>query len=380
MISALKRAYANFRGFDLTHSAVPPMEGPLRPNTMLDEIPVSLALEGIDNLVPFGGAMVCTSGKRLISLACGAGATGLGPALTVTNTVEYPSEIACLASDGEGALAIGLDGTGMIIRGGRHDGRRIDHLGGHAFSCPTSAIFVDPDTLAVTNGSSSFRAADWKKDLMSQGQTGSVWLVDLAATGTAPAATLLAAGLAYPAGIALKHDGGFFVSEAWRHRIVSISRAGGAVTIVLEDLPAYPGRIDRAGNGGYWLALFAPRNPMVEFVLQEAEYRQRMMETIEPEYWIAPNLAPSKSYLQPIQGGARKMLNRLKPWSPSWSYGLICQCDSAMKPRRSLHSRADGHVHGITTACEWGGTLFIGAKGSGVIVAAPIFNTGGLNA
>ena len=38
---------------------------------------------------------------------------------------------------------------------------------------------------------------------------------------------------------------------------------------VLSDLPAYPGRIAPARDGGFWLALFAPRNQLVEFVLRE---------------------------------------------------------------------------------------------------------------
>ena len=374
MIAALKKAYANFRGFDLTHSAVPPMEGPLRPNTRLDAMPIALALDGVDNFARFGEAFICSSGTRLITLS----RSGQGQAskLTVAEEADQPAPIACLASDGQGALAIGLDGRGIVIRGGRHDGRTIDTLAGLAFVCPTAALFVDPDTLVVANGSSSHRAADWKRDLMSQGSTGSVWIIDLSATGNG-AATRLAEDLAWPSGIAAKRDGGVFVSEAWRHRVLSVDRKGGAPSVVLEDLPAYPGRIEAAMAGGFWLALFAPRNPMVEFVLLEKEYRHRMMETIDPEFWIAPNLAPSKSYLQPIQGGARKMLNRLKPWSPSWSYGLVCYCDGAMRPRWSLHSRADGHVHGITSLCEWDGTLFAGAKGTGVVVAAPILETNG---
>ncbi|MFC3075043.1 hypothetical protein [Shinella pollutisoli] len=371
MIAALKKAYANFRGFDLTHSAVPPMEGPLRPNTRLDAMPVALALDGIDNLVRFGEVMMCSSGMRLITLS------RAGQTLNAVEAAEQPAPISCLASDGSDALAVGLDGSGIVIRGGKHDGRTIDRLGDAAFSCPTSALFVDPDTLVVANGSSRHNAADWKRDLMSQGSTGSVWIVDLAATGGA-AVTRLAENLAWPSGISLKRDGSFFVSEAWRHRVLSIERKGGAPSVALADLPAYPGRIETAMAGGFWLALFAPRNPMVEFVLLEKEYRRRMMETIDPEYWIAPNLAPSKSYLQPIQGGARKMLNRLKPWSPTWSYGLVCYCDAGMRPRWSMHSRADGHVHGITTLCEWDGTLFAGAKGSGVVVVAPILETDGL--
>jgi hypothetical protein len=40
-----------------------------------------------------------------------------------------------------------------------------------------------------------------------------------------------------------------------------------------------------------------------------------------------------------------------------------------MQPQRSLHSRADGDVHGVTSMCEAGGRLLVGARGSGKIVA-----------
>ena len=40
MMEALKRLYAGFRGFDEAGSAVPMMDGPLKPNTALDEAPV----------------------------------------------------------------------------------------------------------------------------------------------------------------------------------------------------------------------------------------------------------------------------------------------------------------------------------------------------
>ena len=86
-------------------------------------------------------------------------------------------------------------------------------------------------------------------------------------------------------------------------------------------------------DGGFWLALFAPRNQLVEFVLREDKYRRRMIDGVDPAYWIAPALASGESFLEPIQGGARKKLNRLKPWSPSWSYGLVARCDAAMRPQ-----------------------------------------------
>ena len=103
---------------------------------------------------------------------------------------------------------------------------------------------------------------------------------------------------------------------------------GGALDIALPGLPAYPGRMRPRSDGGFWLAMFAPRNPLVEFVLKEDDYRRRMTETIDPEYWIAPSLLAGRSFLEPIQGGTRKKLNMLKPWAPMWSGGLVAKCDS----------------------------------------------------
>ena len=46
MIAALKRAYAAFRGFDDETGSAPMMDGPLRPNALLDAAPVALSLAG----------------------------------------------------------------------------------------------------------------------------------------------------------------------------------------------------------------------------------------------------------------------------------------------------------------------------------------------
>jgi hypothetical protein len=208
--------------------------------------------------------------------------------------------------------------------------------------------------------------ADWKRDLMNRGSSGSVWRFPLESGGK-PA--LLARDLAFPYGLAAGPGGSLLVSEAWRHRVIAIDPAAAKPPrTVLLDLPAYPARIVPDADG-YWLALFAPRNQLVEFVLREEGYRRKMISGIDPAYWIAPALSSGVSFLEPIQGGARKKLNMLKPWSPSWSYGLVLRCDSAMRPTTSFHSRADGSIHGVTSLAEYADTLFVGAKGSGVVVA-----------
>ena len=60
------------------------------------------------------------------------------------------------------------------------------------------------------------------------------------------------------------------VSESWRSALTRISPgAGGRSEPVLESLPAYPSRLSRGADNAIWLALFAPRSQLVEFVLSE---------------------------------------------------------------------------------------------------------------
>jgi hypothetical protein len=210
---------------------------------------------------------------------------------------------------------------------------------------------------------------------MERGATGSLWLIDLSKPEAT--ATPLCKNLAFPTGLARAGEGRLFVSEAWRHRILAFEKEGKSQPEpILSDLPAYPGRIAPARDGGFWLALFAPRNQLVEFVLREDDYRRRMIDTVDPNFWIAPALSSGASFLEPIQGGARKKLNMLKPWSPSWSYGLVARCGPTMRPLRSFHSRADGAIHGVTSCCEFNDTLYVAAKGAGRIVAVNLANTG----
>jgi hypothetical protein len=363
MISTLKRAYAEFRGFDTDGRAILPMEGPLKPNTALDDATVALALPDVDNLVAVSGGLVCSAGTELLTLELRADPARKIPGLAIAARQTLAGPISAMGSDGGDALAIGIDGEGVTILGGRHDGRTIREAGGTALRCPTAVLFVGADILIVANGSDMVRAADWKRDLMGRGRSGSVWRIDLASGE----ATSVARDLAFPSGLAASGNA-ILVSEAWRHRVLAFGGGNADPEIWLEDLPAYPGRIVPA-SGGFWLSLFAPRNALVEFVLTEDEYRKEMIETIDPAYWIAPALMSGRSFLEPIQGGARKKLNMLKPWSPSWSYGLVSLCDERMRPLSSWHSRADGRVHGVTSLAERDGLLFVGAKGAGAIVA-----------
>lgn len=357
MIAAIWKAWANFRGFDLTGSTVPPMDGPLRPNAKLDAMPVLMELDDVDNLTAAHDGIFCSSGNDLLTFSMTSDASQLQ--LSARCPMDGP--VTSIAALGE-SLAIAVEGRGILLEGAGTASRPLT-IEGLNPSCVTAMAFADPTTLFVAVGSDRHAASEWKRDLMTKSASGSVWRIE---TGSGRAERLVG-GLEFAAGLALSGKD-IFVAEAWRHRVLALT-GGSQPRIALAALPAYPGRMTPSASGGFWLAMFAPRNPLVEFVLKEDEYRRRMVDTIEPAYWIAPALVTGKSFLEPIQGGARKKLNMLKPWSPTWSTGLVVRCDDRMAMLRSYQSRADGGVHGVMSLCETGGRLIAGARGSGKIVA-----------
>ena len=90
MIAALKRAYAAFRGFDDETGSAPMMDGPLRPNALLDAAPVALSLADVDNLTQHRGALLCSSGSRVSAAhAAGEGSLAASDARAFEHAVTF---------------------------------------------------------------------------------------------------------------------------------------------------------------------------------------------------------------------------------------------------------------------------------------------------
>jgi hypothetical protein len=357
MFGAFAGVLDRFRGGGEAAVTVPPMDGALRPNSRIENAPLIHSAKAPDNLVLHEGVVIFSSGTLLFEM----GETGGAPTLKD----ELTSEITCLASHPSGMLAIGLAEGRIVIRGGMHHGAIISSVGDRPVVCTTAATFGDADTLFICLGSQRFAAAEWKKDLMSKNASGSVWRVEMRTLE----ATCLADGLAYPYGIAVEGRGGIVVSESWRHQLIVLMPQGRPRTL-FDDLPGYPSRLTRdPGHVDFWLAVFAPRTQLIEFVLREDDYRGQMMEEIDPEYWIAPSLHHPRSFLEPVQGGAVKQHGELKPWAPSKSYGLVIRLDGAFQPIESFHSRANGTRHGVTSCLLQGTSLIVASKGGDAIVA-----------
>ncbi len=359
--ATLRRAFDRFAGgrgdFSIT---VPVMDGALKPNDYLERAASLAAVEDADNLVIVGEELLTSSGSRVLRL-------GAGGQRSVHS--EHGAPISCLAASKGGALAIGLDGLGVKIVGGRHDGARVDRFEGSILGCPTAALFLDEDVLVVCNGSTDFPAIRWNYDLVHLGRSGSVARIDLSTGDT----LVLAAGLHFPAGVCAREDtGDLLITEAWRHRLVALDTdCPSEPREILAELPAYPARICRSAAGGYWLSFFAARSQLQEFVLREQRFRRRMIAEVDPAFWIAPALSSGRSFKEPLQAGGVIRLGIHKPWAPTRSYGLVARLGADLEPLWAAHSRADGRRHGITSLAEIDGDLIMTSKGKGEVIRIP---------
>jgi hypothetical protein len=335
-----------FRGEAVT---IPPMDGAFRPNTRLDEAPLLAALTEADNLVSTDGKLFASSGNAIVSIEPGA-----EPVVAET----FPIPVTALAVSPSGERVVALE-SGKLFIGGREAALP------SAIDCITALAFGQDGTLWLTNGSADHAPSVWAADLMGKGASGSLWKRE-----PGGAFGQVAGGLAFPFGVLADGDG-VVVSESWRHRLLSFDSAGNRKTII-DHLPGYPARLSPASGGGAWLSVFAPRNRLVEFVLQEDDYRRDMLAEVPRDQWIAPALASRRSFLEPLQCGAIKTMGVHKPWSPSRSYGMVVRLDARLQPVSSLHSRADGTRHGICSAIEHDGRLVVAAKGGDCLVAVDL--------
>ncbi len=321
---------------------IPPMDGALKPNTSLDDGEVMAAALAPDNLAIHHGVPIYSSHGEIRQL---------GRHLSVLETC--PADVSALAVAEDGTLAVALDDGSLRIGQRTVDG----------FNCITGLAFHS-GKLFVTNGSDHFRPSQWVRDLMNRNAAGSLWEVN-ASTGQR---RLLAGGLGFANGVAVDVENDrLIISESWRHRLAAIPLSGGHVAEGLRRLPAYPARISTVA-GGFVLALFAPLNRLVEFVLQERRYRADMMREIDSRYWIAPTLSPPDSFLEPLQNGSVRSMGVHKPWSPTRSYGLVATLDRRLQPVASFHSRANGRFHGVTSAIAFEGAILAASKGGNHII------------
>jgi hypothetical protein len=345
-------------------NAIPPLDGALSPNDRLDGCTIiGEALPDVDDMVPAGdGGVYVSAGRRVLKLS--------GRDLAERRLVaEFEGDAGGLALHPDGRLLVCVAGRGLAaVDPARPDPRWLDSVEGRALTGLLSVAVAPDGRIFAVEGSTGRTPDQWRHDLMEKRQNGRL----VACGPTLKDAQVLLRDLPYPYGIAVSADGrSLWLTESWAHRLSRFpltSNGLGQGEIVAGNLPGYPARLHPDGHGGFFLGLFARRTHLIEFVLKEDDFREEMMRTMAPNYWIAPALAGGQDCLEPMQIGGVKALGIQKPWAPPRSYGLLVHLDGEGEATDSLHSRAGGRFHGVTGACRVPQGVAIAARGTGCLL------------
>ncbi len=347
MIPALEDFLDRVLGRGDAAITVPPFDGALKPNQLLESAEVLAEFAEPEDLAVIGGALYLADGLTLRRLE--------GSSSREVRRFDRPITAICGLPGGR--LAVALDGTEIRIFPtveGSDEGKRI---AGDLHA--VNALTADADgSLLATDGSANEPYGGWVRDLLNRGRSGRL----LAVNTETGAIKVRASGLQFAFGAASVGND-VLVSESWKHRLLAVA-PNGSIRTALDQLPVYPSRIVPASDGGFWLTAFIARTQLIEFILRESGYRKRMMREVPPEFWVAPRLRSGASFREPMQGAHLKTMGVVKPWAPPRSYGLVIRLASDFSPLFSFHSRVDGENHGVTAVAELDGALYVLAKGS----------------
>jgi hypothetical protein len=356
VIAALRGFAERFLGRGDATITVPSFDGALKPNQILEKAEIVGQFDAPEDLATDGKALYLADGAALLRLD--------GSAATEVRRFDRTVTALCCLPDG--GIAVALDGREVQVFATPTASSATATVSDPSFHAINALAPGPQGSLIATDGSTARPYPQWAHDLMERGRTGRVLSIDIAGGRV----RTIASGLHYAFGVCAAGDS-LLVSESWRHRLIAIA-PDGSQRSVLDNLPVYPSRLSRAASGGFWLTAFAARTQLVEFVLRENAYRRRMMNEIDPAYWIAPKLKSGQSFLEPMQGAHIKTMGVVKPWAPPRSYGLVIRLNAEGKPLYALHSRVDGVNHGVVAAVEMGGSLYAIAKGPGRLLRIPL--------
>ena len=324
------------------------LEGVLGPNTLLDDaagvkVDDPQALCAVDDTL-----LLFSAGNAVLALSRWDGEP------QPWGRFDRPVTALCASPGGD--VGIGLADGSFIVR--NRAGQPIEGWGQPAdVGSISDCIFVTEDEIAIVDngyrsGEDILSLAPW--DETSRGQ--------IVAIRRGGSSRQLATGLHCPMGVARDVHGELIVSLLERACVVDLSGK-----VRQSGFPAYLGRIRNSG-AGYLLSCLSRRDPLIEFLKTEKDFVAEMKAGIDPQHWISPRANPEFSHDFPIELGATRLFGEIKPWAPSFSYGLVIATDQTLVPTGSAHSRANGARHAISDAVSWNGGVIAVSRASGELL------------
>ncbi|WKW11427.1 SMP-30/gluconolactonase/LRE family protein [Pseudogemmatithrix spongiicola] len=156
--------------------------------------------------------------------------------------------------------------------------------------------------------------------------------------------SVIAAGLVFPNGLAVTHDGtGVLVNEMGNYRVLRIERDGvarGAIEAVVTDLPGFPDNLTRGRDGRYWIALVSPRNGLADWMSDKPMFRKMLL----------------------------RLPRMIRPGPVH--YGHVIAIDSTWRVLADLQDPS-GRLESLTHALETPGALWLGSLSAPVAGRVP---------
>lgn len=325
------------------------LEGVLGPNGRLDEAK-GLRVDAPEALaISADGRLLFSSGGRVMTLRDWQGEHEIWASFDAPVTALCCSRGGLVAVGLEsGAVAV-LDAGGKPVEGWALPAGRVATVVDCIFRADDELLLVD---CGYEGGADLLARATWDDE--GRGQ-----LVSLRRSGEM---RVVLPDLHAPMGVCLDADGNALVSLLERASIIDATGK-----TVQSGYPGYLGRLRHTQNG-YALACLSRRDPLIEFLRTEQAFVAEMKTKIAPHHWIAPRVNPEFSHDLPIELGATRLFGEVKPWAPSFSYGLLIQMDEKLMPVGSAQSRANGQRHAICDVAVWKGDLVAISKASGEIL------------
>ncbi len=258
-----------------------------------------------------------------VSLLAKIGGRPLGLALDSEGRI-----VTCVA--GMGLVRVTLDGEVELLT---------DQTERSLFSIQDDTIIRMADDLDIaadgtvyfTDATKRYDIGDWGLDLLEGRPNGRLLSFDPKSRKT----RTVCDNLIFPNGVCVTHDGNhLLVASTWTCSILifDLRNMADGPRVFVRGLPGYPDNINRASDGGYWIALAGMRNPVMDEAMTIPGLRRRMTKRVPPTNWLFGNL----------------------------NIGGVLKVDGAGRICDALWDKPDGPLYMITSMREHRGALYLG--------------------
>jgi ribose transport system permease protein len=236
--------------------------------------------------------------------------------------------VACVA--GMGLLRVSMDGTVELLTDQTE--RSLFSVQDDTTIRMADDLDIAPDgTIYFTDATKRYDMESWGLDLLEGRPNGRLLSYDPDTRRT----RTVCDNLVFPNGVCLSHDGKFLlVASTWNCSILifDLAEPSAGPRIFLRGLPGYPDNINRASDGGYWVALAGMRNPIMDQAMKYPALRRRMARRVPPTNWLFGNL----------------------------NIGGVLKLDGNGRIVDALWDAPDGPLYMITSMREHRGALYLG--------------------